>query len=56
MRLIGITAHPLVPQRLADQGDLADLATPRLAAAQSAADALRDRLGDGTIARGRCLS
>ncbi len=54
-RLIGIGAHPLVPLRLADQGDLADSTTPRLAAAQAAIDALRGRFGETAIARGRSL-
>jgi DNA polymerase IV len=54
-RLIGIGAHPLVPVALADQGDLADSGTPRLAATQAAIDALRSRFGQGAIARGRSL-
>ena len=54
-RLIGIGAHPLVPVALADQGDLADTATPRLAATQAAIDALRSRFGQRAIARGRSL-
>ena len=54
-RLIGIGAHPLVPVALADQGDLADTATPRLAATQGAIDALRARFGQRAIARGRSL-
>jgi DNA polymerase IV len=54
-RLIGIGAHPLVPGAAADRGDLADLITPRRAAAQAAIDALRGRFGDAAIARGRSL-
>ncbi|MDR3528977.1 MAG: DNA polymerase IV [Rhodopila sp.] len=54
-RLIGIGANPLVPRATADQGDLADPATPRRAAAQAAIDALRGRFGEGAIARGRSL-
>ena len=45
-RLIGIGAQPLLPRRDADRGDLADTATPRLAAAQAAIDALRRRFGE----------
>jgi DNA polymerase-4 len=52
-RLIGIGASPLVPRSEADRGDLADVATPRLAAAQAAIDALRDRYGMAAIGRGR---
>jgi DNA polymerase IV len=54
-RLIGIGAHPLASVVLADQGDLADTATPRLAATQAAIDGLRARFGQGAIARGRSL-
>jgi DNA polymerase-4 len=42
-----------VPRSEADRGDLADVATPRLAAAQAAIDALRDRYGMAAIGRGR---
>ncbi len=52
-RLIGIGASPLVPPGEADHGDLADAATPRLAAAQAAIDALRERYGATAIGRGR---
>jgi DNA polymerase-4 len=52
-RLIGIGANPLVPRGQADHGDLADVETPRLAAAQAAIDALRDRYGATAIGRGR---
>ena len=52
-RLIGIGANPLVPRSEADHGDLADASTPRLAAAQAAIDALRDRYGATAIGRGR---
>jgi len=52
-RLIGIGAHPLLPLADADHGDLADLETPRRAAAQAAIDALRQRFGAGAIGRGR---
>ena len=52
-RLIGIGASPLVPLAGADQGDLADPHTPRLAAAQAAIDALRQRFGEGVVTRGR---
>ena len=54
-RLIGIGASPLVPLAGADQGDLADPHTPRLAAAQAAIDALRQRFGEGVVTRGRSL-
>ncbi len=54
-RLIGIGAHPLVPAGNADQGDLADLATPRLAATQVAMDNIRERFGNAAISRGRGL-
>jgi DNA polymerase-4 len=52
-RLIGIGASPLLPVADADHGDLADLETPRRAAAQAAIDALRRRFGAGVISRGR---
>ena len=52
-RLIGIGVSPLVPLAGADQGDLADPHTPRLAAAQAAIDALRQRFGEGAVTRGR---
>jgi len=54
-RLIGIGAAPLAPAALADQGDLADLQTPRRRARQAAIDSLRDRFGKSAIARGRSL-
>jgi DNA polymerase-4 len=54
-RLIGIGAQPLAPGEHADQGDLADAETPRLAATQAAIDTLRQRFGDTAIARGRSL-
>jgi DNA polymerase-4 len=54
-RLIGIGAQPLLPGEDADQGDLADTATPRLAAAQTAIDALRRRFGEAAIGKGRSL-
>jgi DNA polymerase-4 len=54
-RLIGIGAQPLLPGEDADRGDLADTATPRLAAAQGAIDTLRRRFGDDAIGRGRGL-
>jgi DNA polymerase-4 len=52
-RLIGIGASGLAPLALADQGDLADRETPRLAAAQSAIDRLRARFGERVVGRGR---
>lgn len=52
-RLIGIGANPLLPMHEADRGDLADVETPRRAAAQAAIDALRQRFGDAAIIRGR---
>jgi DNA polymerase-4 len=52
-RLIGIGASALVPRDDADKGDLADTATPRLAATQSAIDTLRARFGDKAVTRGR---
>jgi DNA polymerase IV len=54
-RLIGIGANPLRATFEADQGDLADMITPRRAAAQAAIDALRGRFGEAAIARGRSL-
>jgi DNA polymerase IV len=54
-RLIGIGANPLLAAFDADQGDLADMITPRRAAAQAAIDALRGRFGEAAIARGRSL-
>jgi DNA polymerase-4 len=54
-RLIGIGANPLLATFDADQGDLADMITPRRAAAQAAIDALRGRFGEAAIARGRSL-
>jgi DNA polymerase-4 len=54
-RLIGIGATPLAPAALADQGDLADLQTPRRRARQAAIDRLRDRFGKTAIGRGRSL-
>jgi DNA polymerase-4 len=54
-RLIGVGASVLLPLAEADQGDLADARTPRLAAAQSAIDRLRGRFGVGVIGRGRSL-
>ena len=52
-RLIGIGASPLVPRVRGGSGDLADAETPRLAAAQAAIDALRERYGATAIGRGR---
>jgi len=52
-RLIGLGASPLLPLAAADHGDLADLETPRRAAAQAAIDALRQRFGAEAISRGR---
>jgi DNA polymerase-4 len=52
-RLIGVGASPLLPLADADHGDLADLETPRRAAAQAAIDALRQRFGIAAIGRGR---
>jgi DNA polymerase-4 len=52
-RLIGIGASPLRGLDEADHGDLADLETPRRAAAQAAIDTLRQRFGDTAIGRGR---
>ena len=52
-RLIGIGASPLAAREAADRGDLADTETPRLAAAQAAIDALRDRFGEKAVMRGR---
>jgi DNA polymerase-4 len=51
-RLIGIGAAPLADPVLADQGDLADLSTPRRAARQAAIDALRSRFGNQIVTRG----
>ena len=54
-RLIGIGANPLAARDEADHGDLADTETPKLAAAQAAIDALRDRFGDSAVIKGRAL-
>lgn len=54
-RLIGIGASPLAPRDAADLGDLADRETPRLAAAQAAIDALRERFGENSIIKGRAM-
>jgi DNA polymerase-4 len=54
-RLIGIGANPLAPRDAADHGDLADIETPRLAAAQAAIDALRERFGETAVIKGRAL-
>ena len=54
-RLIGIGANPLLPLADADHGDLADIDTPRRAAAQAAIDALRQRFGEAAISRGAWL-
>ncbi|MSP00049.1 MAG: DNA polymerase IV [Acetobacteraceae bacterium] len=54
-RLIGIGANPLAPLDQADHGDLADTETPRLAAAQTAIDALRKRFGESAVIKGRSL-
>jgi DNA polymerase-4 len=51
-RLIGIGAAPLADEALADQGDLADTATPRRAARQAAIDVLRNRFGNQIVTRG----
>jgi DNA polymerase-4 len=51
-RLIGIGASPLAPASLADQGDLADTATPRRARRQAAIDTLRERFGSHIVTRG----
>jgi DNA polymerase-4 len=55
-RLIGIGAHPLTSREDADKGDLADLETPRRAAAQAAIEALRGRYGEAAVVRGRGFS
>ncbi len=54
-RLIGIGTSALSDPALADQGDLADTATPRRAARQAAIDKLRDRFGNQAITSGRTL-
>jgi DNA polymerase-4 len=54
-RLIGIGANPLVPKDQADHGDLADTETPRMAKAQAAIDALRERFGENSVVKGRVL-
>jgi DNA polymerase-4 len=54
-RLIGIGANPLAPRDQADHGDLADTETPRLAAAQAAIDALRERFGETAVIKGRAF-
>ena len=54
-RLIGIGANPLAHRDQADHGDLADTETPRMAAAQAAIDALRERFGEESVIKGRAL-
>jgi DNA polymerase-4 len=54
-RLIGIGANPLAPRDAADHGDLADTETPRMAAAQAAIDALRERFGENSVIKGRAF-
>jgi DNA polymerase IV len=54
-RLIGIGANPLAPLDQADHGDLADMETPRMAAAQAAIDALRGRYGENSVVKGRAF-
>lgn len=54
-RLIGIGANPLAPRDAADHGDLADTETPRMAAAQAAIDALRERFGEHSVIKGRAF-
>ena len=49
------SAPAAAPLAEADRGDLADTATPRLAAAQAAIDTLRGRYGEAVIVRGRSL-
>jgi DNA polymerase-4 len=52
-RLIGIGAAPLAAATLADQGDLADVQTPRRLARQTAIDVLRGRFGEAAVSHGR---
>ncbi len=54
-RLIGIGAAPLVPEHLADKGDLADAQSARRVARQIAIDRLRDRFGQSAVQHGRAL-
>lgn len=54
-RLIGIGASDLTGPEDADNGDLADVATPRLKAMEGALDALRARFGDAAIGKGLSL-
>jgi DNA polymerase-4 len=54
-RLIGIGANPLASRDEADHGDLADTATPKLAAAQAAIDSLRERFGAAAVFKGRAF-
>jgi DNA polymerase IV len=51
-RLIGIGVSDFSTPDMADHGDLADTATPRMAAMENAVDRLRARFGDGTILKG----
>lgn len=51
-RLIGIGVSDFSTPDMADHGDLADTATPRMAAMESAVDRLRAKFGDGTILKG----
>ena len=54
-RLIGIGASDLALPAEADNGDLADTATPRLKKMEGALDALRARFGDEAIGKGLSL-
>jgi DNA polymerase IV len=51
-RLIGLGVSDFSPPDTADQGDLADAGTPRMAAMESAVDRLRAKFGEATILKG----
>jgi len=51
-RLIGVGVSALADPAEADRGDLADVGVARLAAAEKAIDALRDRFGKEAVTRG----
>ncbi len=55
-RLIGIGATEIGPDDQADPPDLVDPRRARAAQVEKAIDAVRDRLGAGTIAKGRALA
>ena len=55
-RLIGIGVSDLRPGSAADQGDLVDIALPRVKATESAIDSLRARFGEAAVMRGMAFA